>query len=63
MNSFAFDRLDEVALEQTLAYFEAYPEPQDHDLSYVEMFNDAIAEGDWMEMPGQLHGGGESQSR
>jgi hypothetical protein len=31
MDSFDFDRLGKVALDQTLAYLNTYPEPQDHD--------------------------------
>ena len=63
MDSFDFDSLDKVALEQTLSYLNAYPEPQDHDLSFVQTFNDAVAERDWLESPQKLVEGLEGQSR
>jgi hypothetical protein len=63
MDSFNFDSLDQVALEQTLAYLNAYPEPQDHDLSFVQMFNDAVVERDWLGSPQELVAGGEDESR
>jgi hypothetical protein len=63
MDSFDFDRLGKVALDQTLAYLNAYPEPQDHDLSFVQMFNDAVAEGDWSESPQELAAGYQPESR
>jgi hypothetical protein len=63
MDSFDFDSLDPVALEQTLSYLEAYPEPQDHDLSFVQDFNDAVAERDWLGSPQEFVAGWEDQSR
>lgn len=63
MDSFDFDRLGKVALDQTLAYLNAYPEPQGHDLSFVQVFNDAVAEGDWSGSPQELVAEGEGESR
>jgi hypothetical protein len=48
MDSFDFDSLDPITLEQTLAYLEANPEPQDSDVSFQPMLDDAVAEGDWL---------------
>jgi hypothetical protein len=45
MNTFDFDRLDPIALEQTLAYLRAYPEPED----FQAMMDDAVAEKDWLD--------------
>lgn len=46
MDTFDFDRLDPIALEQTLAYFRAHPEPED----FQAMMDDAVAEKDWMDI-------------
>ena len=45
MQSFDFDRLDPIALEQTLAYLKAHPEPED----FQAMMDDAVAEKDWLD--------------
>jgi hypothetical protein len=44
MQSFDFDRLDPIALEQTLAYLKAHPEPED----FQALMDDAVAEKDWL---------------
>lgn len=52
MQSFDFDRLDPIALEQTLAYLRDNPEPLPEDLEafgFQGMLADAVAEGDWLE--------------
>jgi hypothetical protein len=60
MRSFGFDRLDPIALEDTLAYLRQHPEPPTEDIAlfggYQEMFDDAVAEGDWMAGPLQDDG-------
>jgi hypothetical protein len=51
MDSFNLDRLDPIALEQTLAYLRANPEPRMGDaalFSYGDMLEDAVKERDWM---------------
>ena len=53
MESFDFDRLDPIALEQTLAYLRAHPEPED----FQAMMDDAVAEKDWLDGDGGLEGG------
>lgn len=63
MDSFDFDSLDKAALEQTLSYLNMFPEPQDHDLSFVQTFNDAVAERDWLGSPLELVAGLEGESR
>jgi hypothetical protein len=45
METFDFDRLDPIALEQTLAYLKAHPEPED----FQAMMDDAVAEKDWLD--------------
>ena len=48
MDSFDFDRLDAVALEQTMAYLRANPETRPDDIalakrmSYTAMLDDAV---------------------
>jgi hypothetical protein len=49
MDTFDFDRLDPIALEQTLAYLKAHPEPQ----GFEAMMDDAVAERDWLADDGQ----------
>jgi hypothetical protein len=44
METFDFDRLDPIALEQTLAYLKAHPEPED----FQALMDDAVAEKDWL---------------
>jgi hypothetical protein len=44
METFDFDRLDPIALEQTLAYLKAHPEPED----FQALMDDAVAERDWL---------------
>ena len=61
MQSFDFDRLDPIALEDTLAYLRQHPEPTAEDIalcgSYQGMLDDAVAERDWMAEPSQDMGG------
>jgi hypothetical protein len=52
MPELAFDRLEPIALEQTLAYFEAHPEPLPEDIAffcYTNMLDDAVVGNDWLE--------------
>lgn len=47
--SFDFDRLDPIALEETLAYLRQHPEPLAEDvISFRAMLDDAVGEMDWM---------------
>jgi hypothetical protein len=52
MQSFDFDRLDPIALEDTLAYLRQYPEPPAEHVAlfggYQGMLDDAVGEQDWM---------------
>jgi hypothetical protein len=51
MASLDFDRLDPIALKETLAYFREHPEPRPEDVgvfSYVDMVDVAVAERDWL---------------
>jgi len=54
MDSFSFDRLDPIALEQTIAYLRANPEPCSEDIafakgmSYTAMLEDAVEGKDWL---------------
>jgi hypothetical protein len=61
MQSFDFDRLDPIALEDTLAYLRQHPEPPADDValfgSYQGLLDDAVAEKDWMAEPFQNLGG------
>lgn len=43
MEALDFDRLDPIALEQTLAYLRTHPEPE----GFEAMLDDAVAERDW----------------
>jgi hypothetical protein len=58
MNTFDFDRLDPIALEQTLAYLRAHPEPED----FQALMDDAFAEKDWMADGGMADIGMEEDS-
>lgn len=62
MQSFDFDRLDPIALEDTLAYLRQHPEPPVEDIAlfsgYQDLLDDAVAERDWMAEP--LQDGGQS---
>lgn len=52
MDSFDFDRLEPIALDQTLEYLRALPEPGMEDYAvgdYRSMVEDAIGENDWLE--------------
>jgi len=55
MQSFDFDRLDPIALEDTLAYLRQHPEPPAEDVAlfddYQGLLEDAIEEVDWMDGP------------
>ena len=66
MPSFEFDRLDPVALEETLAYLKQHPEPPAEDValfgSYqglTGLMDDAVGEMDWMAE--SLQDGGQSR--
>ncbi len=54
MDSFNFDRLDQVALDQTIAYLRANPEPSPEDIafangmSYTALLDDAVEGTDWL---------------
>ena len=48
MQSFDFNRLDPIALEQTLAYFRDNPEPRPEDVGYQNLLEDATGEHDWL---------------
>ena len=49
MPSFDFDRLDPIALEETLAYLRQHPEPLAEDvIGFRAMLDDAVGEMDWM---------------
>jgi hypothetical protein len=54
MDSFDLDRLDAVALEQTIAYLRANPEPRSEDIAfadgmpYTAMLDDAVEGKDWL---------------
>jgi hypothetical protein len=61
MQSFDFDRLDPIALEDTLAYLRQHPEPPAEDIAlfggYQGLLADAVSERDWMAEPPQDIGG------
>jgi hypothetical protein len=61
MQSFDFDRLDPIALEDTLAYLRQHPEPPAEDIalfaSYQSLLDDEVAERGWMADPLQDLGG------
>jgi hypothetical protein len=44
MEAFDFDRLDPIALEQTLAYLKEHPESE----GFEAMLDDAVADRDWL---------------
>jgi len=60
MPNIDFDRLDPIALEETLAYLREHPEPRPNDFAlfgYQDMLDDAVAEMDWMQGgPWHMHG-------
>jgi hypothetical protein len=64
MKSFDFDRLDPIALEDTLAYLRQHPEPPAEDVALFDdcqgLLEDAVGERDWMVGPLEDMG---SQSR
>jgi hypothetical protein len=59
--SFDFDRLDPVALEDTLAYLRQHPEPPAEDVAifgdYQGLLEDAVGGRDWMAGPLEDMGG------
>jgi len=61
MQSFDFDRLDPIALEDTLAYLRQHPDPPAEDVALLGGFQgllaDAVGEQDWMAEPFQEMGG------
>ena len=66
MQSFDFDRLDPIALEETLAYLKQHPEPPAEDVAlfasyqgFTGLMDDAVAEMDWLAEP--LQDGGQSR--
>lgn len=58
MQSFDFDRLDPIALEDTLAYLRQHPEPPAEDIAlfadggYQGLVDDAVGDWDWMAVSG-----------
>ena len=66
MPSIDFDRLDPIALEETLAYLKQHPEPPAEDVAlfasyqgFSGLMDNAVGEMDWMAEP--LQGGGQSR--
>jgi hypothetical protein len=61
MQSFDFDGLDPIALEDTLAYLRQHPEPPAEDVAlfddYQGLLEDAVGERDWMAWPLEEMGG------
>jgi hypothetical protein len=61
MQSFDFDRLDPIALEDTLTYLRQHPEPSAEDVAlfdgYQGLLEDAVGERDWMAGPSEDMGG------